>query len=466
MTNSQHDLLVNQLVQAISRSSHSKLIIVGDPEEIETAKIISGFKQFVQPTFEHSKTKKKILLVLNPTFLNKSLSSNDEPFDLLLSYTSGGLEEAFQIWKSTRPYSNQHIIYYFHENELRTFVKYNTHNSIDISIVLPVYNISGYLERCILQLLESTIGNTEIIAVDDGSTDDSLEILRNLARKDKRIKVFSKPNGGCASARNYGFDQSSGEYLVFIDPDDFTHPKMIDLLFQNAVVSGAEITQCGYNEWYESSKSARPIHEQGMDQFHHRLISSPDKLKQFPSIRNVAIWRCMFKREWLKKSEVRFNENLKRFDDLPFIWLAFQRCRSFYSIPNNLYFYSLGRPGQDVSFSDQRLFIHHEIFDYLHATPDASDKKSFTCLTVVELASHKWALSKLDNHLVFKYFSELRKRRGRYSAYQAFTNLLASGFNFSNAIYGTLLLRGSKLLLPKISLTNNFLSYFFCRKPN
>lgn len=95
-----------------------------------------------------------------------------------------------------------------------------------VSIVVPVYNVERQLARCINSLRTQTIEKVEIILVNDGSTDKSLEICRYFAELDRRIKVIDKPNGGVSSARNKGIELAQGEYIGFVDPDDWIEPDM------------------------------------------------------------------------------------------------------------------------------------------------------------------------------------------------------------------------------------------------
>lgn len=116
-----------------------------------------------------------------------------------------------------------------------------------ISIIVPVYNTSKYLEKCIDSLINQTYKNIEIIAVNDGSKDNSLEILNELAKKDSRIKVYDKPNGGLSSARNFGISKASGKYIGFIDSDDYVSIDMFKVLFDMIEENDSDISICG---WY------------------------------------------------------------------------------------------------------------------------------------------------------------------------------------------------------------------------
>ena len=93
------------------------------------------------------------------------------------------------------------------------------------SFVVPIYNVEAYLERCIESIISQTYGDFEVILVDDGSPDSSLEICRKYEKMDDRISVYSKENGGLSDARNYGLARASGEYVIFVDSDDYIDEK-------------------------------------------------------------------------------------------------------------------------------------------------------------------------------------------------------------------------------------------------
>ena len=92
---------------------------------------------------------------------------------------------------------------------------------IKVSVIVPVYNAQDYLEQCIVSILEQTLQEIEVICVDDSSTDRSLEILKKYEKEDSRMRVLTQPNSGAGAARNRGLSQASGEYLSFLDADDF-----------------------------------------------------------------------------------------------------------------------------------------------------------------------------------------------------------------------------------------------------
>lgn len=116
-----------------------------------------------------------------------------------------------------------------------------------ISVIIPVYNVEKYLHRCLGSVIAQTYQNLEIICVDDGSTDCSGEICEQYALKDHRVKVFHQENQGVSAARNKGLDIATGEYIAFIDSDDYIQNDMFEQLYRELLKSGASYVICGYN---------------------------------------------------------------------------------------------------------------------------------------------------------------------------------------------------------------------------
>ena len=123
-----------------------------------------------------------------------------------------------------------------------------------ISVVVPVYNVEKYLDRCITSIVEQTYENLEIILVDDGSPDNSGAICDNWAKKDSRIKVFHKENGGAGDTRNYGVEKATGEYIAFVDSDDVIAPNYFEILYSNLVKYNADISCCDYFEFFDDQQ--------------------------------------------------------------------------------------------------------------------------------------------------------------------------------------------------------------------
>ncbi len=140
-----------------------------------------------------------------------------------------------------------------------------------ISVVVPVYKVELYLERCVTSIRNQTFGNLEIILVDDGSPDNSGAICDELARQDPRIRVIHKPNGGLSDARNAGIEAATGAFIGFIDSDDFIHPDMFGDLYRRIALHGADIVQCS-----QVSVTGDEIRDPGSD--HEKVMNGLEAL--------------------------------------------------------------------------------------------------------------------------------------------------------------------------------------------
>ena len=117
-----------------------------------------------------------------------------------------------------------------------------------ISIIVPVYNTEKYLDRCIQSILAQTYTDFELLLIDDGSTDSSGALCDKYAEQDSRIRVFHKENGGVSSARNTGLDNAEGEYIIFVDSDDYMKSQMCEILYNKLIQEQADIVICGTEE--------------------------------------------------------------------------------------------------------------------------------------------------------------------------------------------------------------------------
>lgn len=130
-----------------------------------------------------------------------------------------------------------------------------------ISIIIPVYNSEKTLKRCVDSILNQTFNrDIEILLVNDGSKDSSESICLEYQNNDKRIKYFKKENGGVSSARNLGIYEAKGEYIAFVDSDDYVEPNMYEIMLNKISKDGSDIVICGYNEIYSDTQRKINVH--------------------------------------------------------------------------------------------------------------------------------------------------------------------------------------------------------------
>lgn len=174
---------------------------------------------------------------------------------------------------------------------------------IKVSIIVPIYNLESYLEKCLDSILNQTLKEIEVICIDDGSKDNSLKILKKY--KDDRIKVFTKKNGGVSSARNYGLKIARGEYIGFVDGDDFIEVTMYEKLYENAIKNEADIVIC--NIKYIFSENDYTI-------FSENFLGAK-KIKTNKELFNIKGYVCnkIFKKEIIH--QIKFDENINWGED-------------------------------------------------------------------------------------------------------------------------------------------------------
>ena len=216
-----------------------------------------------------------------------------------------------------------------------------------ISIIVPVYNVEKYLVKCLDSIINQTYKYLEIILIDDGSTDGSGRICDEYAKKDNRIKVLHKGNGGLSSARNVGLDMSAGQYIAFVDSDDWLELDMYEYLMKNRAVDG--ITVCGYYQGDEKIYNTCKIAEKylGYKSWYEavNIVIDTDfdtiiNRKKGTVVGNYA-WNKLYKREVF--NNIRYPENRLYEDMFIFPKLA-KAAKILKFLPEAKYWYRY-RPG-------------------------------------------------------------------------------------------------------------------------
>lgn len=173
-----------------------------------------------------------------------------------------------------------------------------------ITVIIPVYNVENYLERCLKSILYNTYTNLEIICVNDGSTDNSKKILESYSKRDKRVVVINKKNAGVSSARNAGIKIATGEYIAFVDSDDWIHEKYFEYLIRG--IDTADLVICNYIRSYKSGSVETD------DAYRVQSISPIDVLKN-KELKSY-VWGKLFRHQLV--DEIRFSESEKLEDSL------------------------------------------------------------------------------------------------------------------------------------------------------
>ena len=231
-----------------------------------------------------------------------------------------------------------------------------------ISVIVPVYKVENYLDRCIESIVNQTYRNLEIILVDDGSPDGCPAMCDKWAKKDKRIKVIHSQNGGSARARNLALEVANGEYIAFCDSDDVMHPEMLEILHKVSIEKQVDVVECAYSDLFGD------VFTDFKEELKTEIYDSQSALDG--NIRDACfgqvIWNKIYKSASVGK--VRFIEK-KMIDDEFWTYRVIGNANKLARINRKLYFYRQ----QDQSimhrpYSEERLAAveaHVERHEYI-----------------------------------------------------------------------------------------------------
>ena len=210
-------------------------------------------------------------------------------------------------------------------------------NNIKVSVIVPVYNVGKYLPECLNSLINQTLKEIEIICINDGSTDNSLEILNGYAQKDNRIKVINQENQGVSVARNVGIDLANGEYLMFLDGDDYLRCDACEIAYNSIKKDNSDICMFGYTV---------QVDDEFIDGRELKVLREyADKKEQLNLYSFYSSIDKIYKTTFLKDLNIKFIENLQTAEDLVFSSCVYFQKPMYSIIPESLYFYRFNRIG-------------------------------------------------------------------------------------------------------------------------
>ncbi|MCD7919243.1 MAG: glycosyltransferase [Clostridiales bacterium] len=202
------------------------------------------------------------------------------------------------------------------------------HEKIKVSVIMPVYNAERYLRQTLDSLLVRNETEFEVICVDDGSTDGSLDILREYEAKDFRVRVITQPNGGAGAARNNGMQYARGEYLSFLDADDFFEPDMLRLAYDRAHTLGTDITVFRCDQYFEATgeyAAARYTINDNLLPMEQPFAGTDIRQDIFKAFVGWA-WDKVFRTDFVRENHLRFQEQ-RTTNDMLFVFSTIVKAR-------------------------------------------------------------------------------------------------------------------------------------------
>lgn len=219
---------------------------------------------------------------------------------------------------------------------------------MNISVILPIYNVEDYLSKAVESVLNQSLTSIEIILVDDGATDSSGAIADRLGKRDGRIKVFHKENGGAPSARNLGISVSSGKYLYFMDPDDWMKSTFLEELYDKAERDDAQLTIAGFtNQYFEGGHEFQTKVVPDSQTYGNQKAFRDNAYKYFNNTLIAVPWNKLYLASYIKTKNISFPD--VKWDDLHFNMKVIKNISRVSVISNTDYQFFRSRPGSETT---------------------------------------------------------------------------------------------------------------------
>ena len=235
-----------------------------------------------------------------------------------------------------------------------------------VSVILPIYNVSQYLRQALDSVINQTLRELEIICVDDGSTDDSLEIIREYARKDPRIVVITGPNGGYGKAMNKGLDRATGEYIGIVEPDDYVDLHMFEDLYRIAAENRLDLVKADFYRFTQEEDGTEQLQYVYLDgtQTRYGELLNPS---QDPSCIRFTLntWAGIYRRAFLEEHAIRHNETPgASFQDNGFYFQTFVYAQRAMIVNKPYYHNRRDNPNSSVK-SREKVYCMNIEYDYI-----------------------------------------------------------------------------------------------------
>ena len=280
---------------------------------------------------------------------------------------------------------------------------------VDISIIVPIYNASKYLNKCIDSLINQTKKELEFILINDGSTDDSEAIIKKY--NDKRIKYFKRSNHGIGKTRNFGINKATGKYIMFLDSDDYLDVKACEELYNKITKDDLDLVVCDFYRVSSKGEKLEKIRE-------FNNTSLKDNPKVLLDV-NLAPWNKIYRSNLIKDNNIKFIENLK-YEDAPFVALSLLKAKKIGKLNKALIYYTIHEKSETTK-RDEKIFDIIKIVDIIRNyfkdykwSREVVDTLSIKILVNYNIKQREIKDSKQRNEFIDKTFAYFEKNIPNY----------------------------------------------------
>lgn len=215
-----------------------------------------------------------------------------------------------------------------------------------ISVIVPAYNVEKYIRECLVSLVEQTFRDIEIVVVNDGSTDKTAEIIDEFARKDNRIKVITQENQGLSAARNRGIEQARGEYISFVDSDDWVDKDFLEKLYNTIIKYNADISCASAIRKRKNSEKYRFLYKEEKE---YTTLKDKIKICKIPNC--CYVWNKLYKKSLIEN--IKFKKGVY-FEDMLWTPSVLKACERLVTVPDTFYYYRVNKSSIVKKYSDKK----------------------------------------------------------------------------------------------------------------
>ena len=281
-----------------------------------------------------------------------------------------------------------------------------------ISVIMPIYNAEKYLKEALDSVTSQTLTDIEILCINDGSTDTSLDILKEYADKDSRIKIIDKPNSGYGATVNSGINEAGGEFIAIFEPDDILEKNIYEILYKEAIENKLDVVKCNsYNYWSKTGKKKK-----------NGLISRCSRKEAFAPKDNIkiftthaSVWAGIYKKSFLDQNNIRFLETPgASYQDMAFMFKVLASVEKIKLLNIPLLYYRQDNPASSINNPNKVFCVCDEYEELTRFLNNRKDLKEIfnTQKLINQYRAYLWNIRRLDKSLCSQFlekFSETFK---------------------------------------------------------
>lgn len=264
-----------------------------------------------------------------------------------------------------------------------------------VSIVMPIYNAGDFLKESLGGVLQQTLKNIEIIAVNDGSTDQSLSLMKEYAKNDSRVKIIDKPNGGYGHSMNAGIKMASGEYIGILEPDDFVDNEMFEELYKLAKENDADVVKSNYFEY--STKDHSNIFSEVLFEQKYDVVTNAEENAKIITMR-PCIWTSIYRKSMLEENHILFNETPgASYQDTAFAFKVWVSAKRVYFTKNAYHHYRIDNDNSSVKSKGKIFSVCDEFYNMQTFINERQGKRThfMKALQPLKIDTYTWNLDRI-----------------------------------------------------------------------